>query len=106
LFTDSQFQQFLLIAALAGLLGGAAAARYYQAIVTVAATGLGAALLGAVVPLWQRALTGSVQFGGGLGRISELWFVVALVVGVVVQGYRHREAIPFLNDEMGRSALE
>lgn len=106
LFADSQFQQFLLIAALAGLVGGAAAARYYQAIVTVAATGVGAALLGAVVPLWQRALTGSVQFGGGLGRISELWFAVALVVGVVVQGYRHREALPFFNDGRRRSALE
>jgi hypothetical protein len=106
LFTDSQFQQFLLIAALAGLLGGAAAARYYQVIVTVAATGLGAALLGAAVPLWQRALTGSVQFGGGLGRISRLWFAVALIAGVAIQGYRHRDEIPFLSDETGRSALD
>lgn len=87
-----QFRESLLIAGAAGLLGGAAAARYYRVIVTGAVTALGAALLGAAVPMWQRAATGGVQFGGGLGRISTLWFAVALAAGVAVQAYRHREA--------------
>ena len=88
-----RFRESLLIATAAGLLGGAAAARYYRAIVTTAVTALGAALLGAAVPMWQRAVTGGVRFGGGLGRISTLWFAVALAVGVAVQAYRHRETL-------------
>jgi hypothetical protein len=101
LFTDQRFQQLFLLALVAGVFGAVAAARFYEVVVTLAATGVGAALLGAAAPMWQEALSGSVSLGGGLGRISPLWAAVAFAVGIGSQVYRHREEIDLpLSDEM------
>jgi hypothetical protein len=101
LFRQEEFQQFVVIALIAGVLGAVVAAKFYEAIITVTATGVGAALLGAAVPMWQQALAGGVSFGGGLGQVSYLWFGVALVLGIGSQVYRHRKELdlPFVNDD-------
>lgn len=106
-FETQQFQQFAVVALVAGILGAVVASKFYQLIVTLAATGIGAVLLGVVLPLWEQALSGGVSFGGGLGQISPLWFLVALLLGVGTQVYRHREDldIPFLDDG-GSEALQ
>jgi hypothetical protein len=101
LFTSGQFQQFFAIAVVAGLLGAIVAARFYQAIITAAATAIGAALLGVVVPMWQEALNGGVDFGGGLGGVSPLWFGIALVLGIGFQLFNHGDDLdlPFVDEE-------
>ncbi|MFB6177082.1 MAG: hypothetical protein ABEI99_08085 [Halobaculum sp.] len=107
-FETQQFQQFAVIALVAGILGAVVASKFYQLIVTVAATGIGAALLGVVLPMWEQALSGGVSFGGGLGQISPLWFVATLVLGIGTQLYRHRQELdlPFLGDDGSVEALQ
>lgn len=107
-FETQQFQQFAVVALVAGILGAVVASKFYQLIVTLAATGIGAVLLGVVLPLWQEALAGGVSFGGGLGQVSPVWFFAVLVVGIGSQVYRHREDldIPFLDDDGDVEALQ
>jgi hypothetical protein len=107
-FESQQFQQFAVVALVAGILGAVVASKFYQLIVTLAATGIGAVLLGVVLPMWQQALSGSVSFGGGLGQISLVWFLAVLVLGIGTQVYRHRDDldIPFVDDEDGSGALQ
>lgn len=100
-FESAAFTQTLLIAGVVGLLGAVLAARYYTVILTVAVTGLGAVLLGGVVPLWQAALSGSVTLGTGVSAVSPRTALAVFVVGLGVQFYRHgnRDRLPGVGDE-------
>lgn len=96
-----QIQNYVVIAAIAGLLGAILALKFYELIVTGATTAIGAGLLATVVPLWQQVLSGGIALEEGLGRISPLWFGFALVVGLGFQLYYYKDEmdVPFLDDD-------
>lgn len=89
-----QQQQFLAMAAFAGLVGAILAAKYYAVIVTAGVTTAGAALLAVVVPLWEPALAGSLTVAEPPSAdVANTLFVGLLVVGLLVQGYRYGEEL-------------
>ncbi|WP_134670037.1 hypothetical protein [Halorussus marinus] len=96
-----QMQNYVVAAIVAGLLGAILALKFYELIVTGAATALGAGLIAAVVPLWRQTLSGDITLEAGLGGISPVWFGVALVVGLGFQLYYYGEElnVPYFEDD-------
>lgn len=88
-FEGGTFTTTLLIAGAAGLAGAIVAVRFHTQLIALAVTGLGAVFLGIVTPLWQQALGGGVQFGGGPSQASTIAIGAAFVLGVAVQAVRH-----------------
>lgn len=81
----SQGLEVIGIIAAAGIVGAIVATRYHTELIAVGITAAGAVLLGAAVPLWQAALSGSVELGVGIASASLLWTLVALAAGLVIQ---------------------
>lgn len=98
-FSGSTFGTTLVVAGAAGLAGAIVAIRFHTHIIGVAVTGLGAVFIGIVAPLWEQALTGTVQFGGGADRASRIAILAALVLGLAFQAVRNLDS----NDLPGSS---
>lgn len=100
-FESEAFTRSAVIAVVIGLFGAILAARYYTVVSTVAVTGLGAALLGIVGPLWREALDGTVSLGVGVSTFSPAVAAGVLVAGLAVQFYRHGDTtrLPGVDDE-------
>jgi hypothetical protein len=99
-----QDQQIIILTVLAALAGALVASRLYEFLITAAVTIIGAALLSAVFPLWQQALSGSVTLSQpqtSLDRISITVFGAVLVSGLLVQAYRYSDEaeIPVIGNE-------
>lgn len=88
LFIQQGIEIIILILG-AGLAGAIVAIRYHTELIAGGLTLVGAFLLGIALPLWQTALTGTATLGVGVGTISPLWAVIALVAGVLVQVLDH-----------------
>lgn len=73
----------------AGLVGAIVATRYHTELIATGITLAGAFLLGIALPLWQTALTGTATLGVGVGTVSVMWTVVALVAGALIQVLDH-----------------
>jgi hypothetical protein len=97
-----QNQELLLFTGIAGLVGAALASRLYTLLVTATVSSVGAGLLSIVLPLWQRALAGSVDVTETTPNdVSWVLFIGVLVSGLLVQGYRYGEELdlPFVGSE-------
>lgn len=81
----SQGIEIIVIIAASGLVGAIVATRYHTELIAVGITAAGAVLLGAAIPLWQAALSGSVELGVGVANASLLWSGAVLAVGLVIQ---------------------
>ena len=89
-----QEQQTVILTLLAALAGALLASWLYEFLVTAAVTTLGAALLSAVIPLWQQALSNGIapsQTQPALNSISTSMFAVVFASGLLVQSYRYRD---------------
>lgn len=103
-FDGGTFTTTLLIAGAAGLAGAVVAVRFHTQLIAVAVTALGAVFIGIVTPLWQQALNGGVQFGGGPEQASMVAIGAAFALGLVFQAVRHLDSGPF--SDSGRRSLE
>lgn len=81
--------EILVLILAAGLVGAIIATRYHTELIAGGITLAGAFLLGIALPLWQTALTGTATLGVGVGTVSVMWAVVALVAGILVQVLDH-----------------
>lgn len=86
-----QSQQTIAIILGLGIIGAALAAKFYEPLITAAATAIGAGLLSTVLPLWRQALTGQDALGASATEISAPWFAAVFLSGLGVQLYRYRE---------------
>jgi len=91
LFEQQAFQRLLLIAGVAGLIGALLAWRYYEPLVGIAMTVLGAGLLSVTIPLWRRGLAGDPALGEEFSRSSPLAFGAVLLTGLAFQFVRHSD---------------
>jgi len=90
LFTDPAFEQTLLIAVVAGLVGAAIALQFYDEFVAVATTAVGAAMLGMAIPVLIVVYEGGVA-SSSAADFSVLWAAVVFVTGSAFELYRNRE---------------
>ena len=90
LFRDPNFEQALLLAVGAGVVGGLVALRVYEAFVAVATTVVGASMLGLAIPILLEAVRGSTVTVGA-GEFSIVWFGVTLVTGLAFEFSRNAE---------------
>ncbi len=95
LIEDQAYQQMLVIALIGGLLGGLVASRFYQVVVTLAATGIGAIIIGIVGPLWVVTYqTGTLPaYSPETTGIATGWVLAAVLIGGGTQLYRHRAVL-------------
>ncbi|QZA89023.1 hypothetical protein K0C01_02340 [Salinarchaeum sp. IM2453] len=89
LFTDPELQQFLALAIIVGIAAAIISLRYYGAIMAITLTGLGAALLSTVYPIWEAIITESTIVVTGQAEPSPIVFAGVFVFGLVVQALRH-----------------
>lgn len=88
LFAAQGIEILVLILA-AGLVGAIVATRYHTELIASELTLGGAFLLGIVFPLWQTAITGAATLGVGVGSVSVMWALVALIGGLLIQILDH-----------------
>lgn len=91
LFTDPNFEQAVLVAVVAGLVGGAIALQFYDEFVAVATTAIGASMLGLAIPLVLVALESGTVTSTSRAEFSLLWFGVVFLTGSAFELYRNRE---------------
>jgi len=101
-FQESEFGQALLVATVLGFVGGGLALLYYDVVVGVAVTAIGAALLSVVVPVLVTVATEDVTLGEVEPELSPVLALVALVTGMGVQAVRHVDDIDFTPGEDAR----
>ena len=90
LFNDPNFEQALLLAVVAGVIGGAIALRVYDEFVAVVTTLVGASMLGLAIPILLEAARGSTVTTGS-GEFSFIWFAVTFTTGVAFEFARNKE---------------
>ncbi|WP_340102097.1 hypothetical protein [Salinibaculum salinum] len=90
LFSDPNFDQALLLAVVAGVIGGIIALKLYDEFVTVATTVIGASMLGLAIPILIDTFQGGAPTVGA-GEFSFLWFGVTLVTGIAFEFARNRD---------------
>ncbi|GAA0668561.1 hypothetical protein ACFQDG_02035 [Natronoarchaeum mannanilyticum] len=91
MFEQQAFQRLLLIAGVVGLIGALLAWRYYEPLVGVTMTVLGAGLLSVAIPLWRRTLAGDPAVAEEFSRSSPLAFGAVLLTGLAFQFVRHSD---------------
>lgn len=89
LFTDPELQQFLALAVIVGLAAAIISMRYYGPIMAITLTGLGAALLSTVYPIWEAIITESTVVVAEQAEPSPTVFAGVFVFGLIVQALRH-----------------
>ena len=89
LLAHPEIQQFLIVSVVVGSVAGILAMRYYDAVMSVALTGLGAGLLATTAPVWHAVLAGRQIAITQQAELSTSVFVVVLMIGVGIQYVRH-----------------
>lgn len=95
LFSDPNFDQALLLAVVAGVVGGLIALKLYDEFVAVATTVVGASMLGLAIPILIHTVRGGTLTVGA-GEFSFLWFGVTLVTGLAFEFARNRKRMDFV----------
>lgn len=93
LFTDPHLQQFLALAIIVGLAAAIISIHYYGAIMAITLTGLGAALLSTVYPIWEAIITESTVIVAEQAEPSPIVFAGVFIFGLIVQALRHRNRL-------------
>ena len=93
IFTDPALQQFLALAIIVGLAAAIISIRYYGPIMAITLTGLGAALLSTVYPVWEAIITESTVVVAEQAEPSPIIFAGVFAFGIVVQALRHSSQI-------------
>ncbi|GAA0527814.1 hypothetical protein SAMN04488066_11487 [Halorubrum aquaticum] len=89
LFARPEFQRFLLVSLLVGVVAGVLAMRYYDPIVSLALTGLGAGVLATAYPVWRAVLAGEALAITQQAALSRPAFLALLLGGAAIQYLRH-----------------
>lgn len=97
-----EFEQALLVAAALGLVGGALALLYYDVVVGVAVTGVGAGLLSAVVPVLVTVIEDGATLAETDPTLSPVLTLVAFVTGIGFQAIRHTDDVDLTAGEERR----
>lgn len=88
LLTQPDLQQAVIVSVIVGSVAGVLAIRYYDIVITVALTGLGAGLLATIAPVWRAVVAGQPIAITAQADLSPGVFVAVLVIGVGIQSLR------------------
>lgn len=89
LLEEPELQQWLLVALVVGGVMAILALRLYRQMLTVALTGVGAAVLSFTVPVWQGVIEETTVVAEQ-AEVSMVWFVGFLIIGLAAQFFRIR----------------
>ena len=92
-FAEPRTQQALLLAVVLGFIGAALAMRYYDIVAGIGITGLGAAVMSIVTPLFVAALQGGTDLFAESTEIAPLWLLVFFATGLGFQFLRYGDEI-------------
>ncbi|WP_241964282.1 hypothetical protein [Halorubrum sp. 48-1-W] len=94
LFARPEFQRFLVASLVVGVVAGVLAMRYYDPIISLALTGLGAGILATTYPVWRAVLAGEALAITQQAAPSSPAFLAFLLAGTAIQYLRHGDDDP------------
>lgn len=94
LFSDPNFDQALLLAVGAGVVGAVIAIALYDEFVTIATSVIGASMLGLAIPILIEIAQGGTAIVNA-SEFSFLWFGITLATGILFEFARNRDQMAF-----------